>query len=68
MLHNQKVIQNFFWKDEYKYLVLETAQHGNIQASPTPFLFIHIIRDFFIHHFHQKYMCMQIQYKSNCAK
>lgn len=75
-LYNQKVIQNFFWKDEYNYPGLRNCPwHVNIQAQAclylsffSPCIRLGIIWDFFIQYFQQKYIHMQIQYKNNYAK
>lgn len=73
MLYNQKVIQNFFWKDKYKYPVLEIVPDMKThKLFLYLFCFLHRIKYhrsfFFIHYFQQKYTCMQIQYKNNYAK
>lgn len=75
MLYNQKVIQNFFWEDEYNYPGLKNCPwHENVQAQAClylSFFFTHTIKHhlkFFVQYFQQKYMHMQIQYKNNYAK
>lgn len=75
MLYNQKVVQNFFWKDKYNYPGLRNCPwHENIQAQACLYLFffscteLGIIWDFLVQYFQQKRMLMQIQYKNNYAK